>query len=95
MTLATLLDNIQWVSFLALTVTPTLAAIGLFTTPVQTKTFVWSVVYYFMTGLGITAGESSRHWLRERRKRSDESRSEETRWRADLHLLLFFPFPLS
>ena len=58
MTLATLLDNIQWVSFLALTVTPTLAAIGLFTTPVQTKTAIWSVVYYFMTGLGITAGTS-------------------------------------
>jgi stearoyl-CoA desaturase (delta-9 desaturase) len=56
-TLATLLDNIQWVSFLALTVTPTLAAIGLFTTPVQAKTVAWSVIYYFMTGLGITAGE--------------------------------------
>jgi hypothetical protein len=52
------LDNIQWVSFIVLTVTPTLAIIGLFTTEWQLKTAIWSVVYYFITGLGITAGMS-------------------------------------
>lgn len=56
-TLSTLLENIQWVSFLALTVTPSLAIYGLLTTDWNTKTVVWSILYYFMTGLGITAGE--------------------------------------
>ena len=60
MTLSTLLENIQWVSFLALTVTPSLAIYGLLTTDWNTKTFVWSILYYFMTGLGITAGKSSK-----------------------------------
>ncbi|KAI5481749.1 hypothetical protein MNV49_000026 [Pseudohyphozyma bogoriensis] len=55
-TVATLLPNIQWVSFLALTVTPMVAVYGACTTALQTKTLVWCVVYYFITGLGITAG---------------------------------------
>lgn len=57
-TCSTLFQNIQWVSFLALTVTPSIAIYGICTTDWQLKTAVWSLVYYFMTGLGITAGES-------------------------------------
>jgi stearoyl-CoA desaturase (delta-9 desaturase) len=48
--------NIQWISFLALTIPPAMAIYGLCTVPFQLKTFIWSVVYYFITGLGITAG---------------------------------------
>ncbi|WWD00652.1 hypothetical protein V866_007587 [Kwoniella sp. B9012] len=52
----TLLQNIQWISFLALTITPSIAIYGIFTTAWNTKTAIWSVIYYFITGLGITAG---------------------------------------
>lgn len=38
----TLHKNIQWISFLALTIPPALAFYGLATTPVQLKTFIWS-----------------------------------------------------
>ena len=51
-TLGNLLQNIQWISFLVLTVTPSLAIYGLFTVKLQWKTLVWSVIYYFITGLG-------------------------------------------
>jgi stearoyl-CoA desaturase (delta-9 desaturase) len=44
------------VSFLALTVTPALTIYGLFNVKWNTYTAIWSVVYYFVTGLGITAG---------------------------------------
>jgi len=55
-TLKTLPQNINWVSFLALTVVPALAFYGAATTKLQWQTAVWCVVYYFYTGLGITAG---------------------------------------
>lgn len=51
-TLATLPQNIQVVSTLALTIVPALAIYGAFTTPLLTKTLLWAVVYYFYTGLG-------------------------------------------
>ncbi|KAK0560945.1 stearoyl-CoA 9-desaturase, partial [Tilletia horrida] len=54
--LSNILSEIQWVSTIVLTTTPLLAAYGIATTPLQAKTFWWSVVYYFLTGLGITAG---------------------------------------
>ena len=38
------------------TLTPLIALYGLLTCTWNTKTFVWAVVYYLMTGLGITAG---------------------------------------
>lgn len=38
------------------TITPLLAVYGLVTSTWQLKTFIWAVVYYFATGLGITAG---------------------------------------
>lgn len=41
-TLSNLHQNIQWISFLALTIPPAMAFYGLATVPVQTKTFIWS-----------------------------------------------------
>ena len=48
--------EIQFVSVLALTIVPLLSLYGAFTTRLTWQTAVWSVVYYFYTGLGITAG---------------------------------------
>ncbi|KAH7105195.1 hypothetical protein BKA62DRAFT_691981 [Auriculariales sp. MPI-PUGE-AT-0066] len=48
--------EINWLSLSILTITPTIAIVGFFTTPLLLKTFIWSVIYYFITGLGITAG---------------------------------------
>ena len=36
-----LIWNIQWISFLAITITPAVALYGLSTTPVQRKTLIW------------------------------------------------------
>nr|WPS94691.1 Cytochrome b5-like Heme/Steroid binding domain [Naematelia aurantialba] len=55
-TWSNLLQNIQWISFMAITVPPAIAIYGIFTTDFNLKTTIWSVVYYFITGLGITAG---------------------------------------
>lgn len=51
-----LLQNINWISTLALTISPALSIYGAFTTPLQLKTAIFSVFWYFVTGLGITAG---------------------------------------
>jgi hypothetical protein len=37
-----LIYNIQWISFLAITVTPSLAIYGMFTTPYNRNTLIWS-----------------------------------------------------
>lgn len=44
---------------LGLGLTPLIALYGLLTTEIQTKTLIWSIVYYYATGLGITAGKFS------------------------------------
>ncbi|KAF8321746.1 delta9-fatty acid desaturase [Clavulina sp. PMI_390] len=54
--LKNILQEIEWISVLALTVTPTVAIWGAFTTPLLAKTAALSVFWYFVTGLGITAG---------------------------------------
>jgi len=51
-----LLENINWISLLALTLSPAVAIYGMFTTELCWKTAVFSVFWYFVTGLGITAG---------------------------------------
>lgn len=51
--------EINVVSTVVLTVVPILSVYGAFTTQLTWQTFVWCVVYYFFTGLGITAGKSS------------------------------------
>lgn len=44
--------NIQWISTLALTIVPLLSLYGALTTPLKWQTAVWSVIYYYFTGLG-------------------------------------------
>ncbi|GAA5888456.1 hypothetical protein JCM16303_002773 [Sporobolomyces ruberrimus] len=55
-TLSNLHKNINVISTLALTVVPILSIYGALTTEVKWQTALWAVVYYFYTGLGITAG---------------------------------------
>ncbi|KAI0053187.1 delta9-fatty acid desaturase [Auriscalpium vulgare] len=49
-------QELNYLSFAILTVTPTIAAIGAYTTKLRWETAVFAVFYYFVTGLGITAG---------------------------------------
>jgi stearoyl-CoA desaturase (delta-9 desaturase) len=55
-TLANLWQNVALVSSLAITIVPALAIYGGLTTKLTLPTALWSIVYYFITGLGITAG---------------------------------------
>jgi len=55
-TLRNLHKNINVISTLALTVVPLLSLYGALTTEVKWQTALWAVLYYFYTGLGITAG---------------------------------------
>ncbi|GAA5919031.1 hypothetical protein JCM6882_009685 [Rhodosporidiobolus microsporus] len=55
-TLANLHKNINLISTLAITIVPCVAIYGALTTELKWQTAVWSVLYYFYTGLGITAG---------------------------------------
>jgi stearoyl-CoA desaturase (delta-9 desaturase) len=49
-------NELQWISIIALTFTPLASLYGWFTTPLQLKTALFSIAYYYFTGLGITAG---------------------------------------
>lgn len=55
--------DINYVSLAALTLTPAIAIWGAFTVHLCWRTAAFSVLYYFYTGLGITAGESSLMFL--------------------------------
>ena len=44
--------NLQWLSIAILTITPSIAIYGAFTTELKWQTLAWCVVYYFITGLG-------------------------------------------
>ncbi|KAI8141452.1 delta-9 desaturase [Fennellomyces sp. T-0311] len=48
--------HVNWVQSILLLGTPLIALYGILTTELQTKTMIWAIVYYFITGLGITAG---------------------------------------
>ncbi|KAJ3373277.1 hypothetical protein GGF31_000710 [Allomyces arbusculus] len=47
---------INWPQATFLITTPLIALWGLFNVPLQSKTLTWAIIYYFITGLGITAG---------------------------------------
>lgn len=49
---------VDWKHVIGLGLTPLIALYGLLTTEIQKKTAIWAVIYYFATGLGITAGKS-------------------------------------
>lgn len=55
-----LLQRLDWLHVPLLVSTPLIALYGLATVPLRWETALWSVVYYFVTGLGITAGECAR-----------------------------------
>ena len=44
--------ELNYISCAVLTVTPAIAIWGLFNVSLQWKTFAWSIVYYYITGLG-------------------------------------------
>ena len=48
--------HLNWLHVVILVGVPLLGLYGWMTTEMQSKTLVWAVIYYFMTGLGITAG---------------------------------------
>lgn len=52
------LGELNYISLAALTITPTIAIWGIFYVQLRWKTAVFAVLYYFITGLGITAGAS-------------------------------------
>lgn len=49
-------QKINWISFVPLVVVPIIGLLGAVFTPLQGKTLILAVVWYFLTGLGITAG---------------------------------------
>ncbi|KAN0111682.1 delta9-fatty acid desaturase [Russula decolorans] len=48
--------ELNYLSLAVLTITPTIALYGAFTTKIRWETAIFATVYYFITGLGITAG---------------------------------------
>ncbi|KAG8698406.1 hypothetical protein FRC08_005954 [Ceratobasidium sp. 394] len=55
-TLSNWWKELNYISCIALSATPLIALYGSLTTPLQTKTAIFAVFWYFVTGLGITAG---------------------------------------
>ncbi|KAH9941234.1 delta 9-fatty acid desaturase protein [Epithele typhae] len=49
-------SELNYLSLAVLTITPTISIVGALTTPLMWQTAAFSVFYYFVTGLGITAG---------------------------------------
>ncbi|KAI0728866.1 delta9-fatty acid desaturase [Fomitopsis betulina] len=52
----TLLSEIKWLDSSILFITPAIALWGILNVNLRWETAIWSVIYYFITGLGITAG---------------------------------------
>lgn len=50
--------HVNWLNITLIVGVPIYGLIMAYWTPLQWKTAVWAVLYYFMTGLGITAGKS-------------------------------------
>ncbi|KAF7973851.1 hypothetical protein HWV62_14148 [Athelia sp. TMB] len=55
-TLENFLSELNWLNVVILCVTPVLGVVGVCYTHLQWKTAAFSVFYYYLTGLGITAG---------------------------------------
>ncbi|KAG5518529.1 hypothetical protein PMAC_002925 [Pneumocystis sp. 'macacae'] len=49
-------QKINWINSIIVVGTPILGLYGIFTTKLYYNTFLWSIVYYFLTGFGITGG---------------------------------------
>jgi stearoyl-CoA desaturase (delta-9 desaturase) len=53
--------HIDWVNVTFVAIIPFFGLIAAFSTPLLWKTAVWTLFYYFLTGLGITAGTYRSH----------------------------------
>lgn len=49
--------HVNWLNVTLIVGIPIYGCIQAFWVPLQLKTAIWAVVYYFFTGLGITAGK--------------------------------------
>ncbi|RFU30483.1 hypothetical protein B7463_g5846, partial [Scytalidium lignicola] len=49
-------EHIDWLNTFVVAILPAFGLVAMFYTPLRGATLVWSVFYYFITGLGITAG---------------------------------------
>lgn len=49
-------EHVAWINVIFVAGIPLFGIISAFSTPLLQKTAIWAFVYYFMTGLGITAG---------------------------------------
>jgi stearoyl-CoA desaturase (delta-9 desaturase) len=49
--------HVNWLNVVLILGVPLSGCIQAFWVPLQLKTAIWSVIYYFFTGLGITAGK--------------------------------------
>jgi len=56
MTWSTWWKHVDWLNVYFIIVIPMMGCYWAWYTPLQTKTAIWSIVYYFNTGIGITAG---------------------------------------
>jgi len=52
--------HVNWLNVTLIIGLPIYGLIAAYWTPLQLKTAIWAVSYYFMTGLGITAGKFSK-----------------------------------
>jgi stearoyl-CoA desaturase (delta-9 desaturase) len=48
--------HVNWLNVTLIVLVPIYGMIQAYWTPLQWKTAVWAITYYFMTGLGVTAG---------------------------------------
>jgi len=48
--------HVNWLNVTLIVGLPAYGLIAAYWTPLQMKTAIWAIAYYFMTGLGITAG---------------------------------------
>lgn len=51
--------HVNWLNVFLILGIPFYGCIQAMWTPLQLKTAIWAVVYYYFTGIGITAGKSS------------------------------------
>ncbi|RUP52091.1 delta-9 desaturase [Jimgerdemannia flammicorona] len=55
--------HINWTQSILLISTPLAAIYGMATTKLLTPTLIWSIIWYFFTGMGVTAGECHFYFL--------------------------------
>ncbi|KAI7861273.1 hypothetical protein BDF14DRAFT_458925, partial [Spinellus fusiger] len=48
--------HVNWPQSILLISTPLIALYGIFTTEIRAKTLLWSIIYYYITAIGITGG---------------------------------------